>query len=77
MGWWTMKKKNEEWEGVLEKKSMKHGDEDISSYYYLHFRTTDGKKKKFSTPSQTYWDTWQEGEKAKKKKGEFFPVKQE
>ena len=57
------------------KKNFNRGDEDTSASYFLVFRTDDGKKKRFSTPSVKYWDEWEVGDRAKKVKGEFFPSK--
>ncbi len=72
---WTTKKKNEEWQGVLVKKEYDMGDEDSSGTYKYEFKTDTGKKKKFTSPDQKYFDQWTIGDKAVKKKGEFFPKK--
>lgn len=73
--WWTVKKRDDQWEGVLEKKKFKAADEDSSAYFHLTFRSNEGKKKKFSTYDQKYWESWNEGDRAIKNKGEFFPTK--
>jgi len=72
---WTIRKKNDLWEGELTKKNYKSGDEDSSAYYKLIFKTTDGKKKTFTTYDQKYFDSWNIGDMASKKKGEYFPTK--
>jgi len=75
MTWWYINKRNEEWKGEVIKKKFSAGDDETNPYYYLTFKTEKGKKKKISTPSKQYWDTWEVGDKGEKKKGEFFPVK--
>lgn len=72
---WVSKKKNEEWEGVLVKKKYDAGDEDSSGTFRYEFKTNEGKKKSFTSPDQKYFDSWNEGDRAIKKKGEFFPQK--
>jgi len=51
------------------------GDEDSSGTFKYEFKTDTGKKKKFTSPDQKYFDQWTVGDKAIKKKGEFFPKK--
>ncbi|MBP6976359.1 hypothetical protein KBB42_02085 [Candidatus Dojkabacteria bacterium] len=75
MTWWYINKRNEVWKGELIKKNSTPGDMETNPYYYLVFKTEDGKKKKFSTPSEQYWNTWEVGDKGEKVKGEFFPKK--
>lgn len=72
---WVSKKKKEVWSGTLVKKEWDPGDEDSSSSYVLVFETEDGKKKKFRTPDQRYYDQWEVGDRAEKKEGDFFPSK--
>ena len=73
--WWYIGKRNDVWKGELIKKTSNPGDMDTNPYYYLHFKTEEGKKKKFSTPSEQYWNTWKVGDRAEKVKGDFFPKK--
>jgi hypothetical protein len=75
MMWWVSKKKSEVWKGELIKKSWNPGDMDNSPSYTLIFKTEEGKKKKFHTPDQRYYDTWEIGDRAEKVKGDFFPKK--
>lgn len=75
MAFWITKKKNEEWNGTLIKKKYDMGDEDTSGTFHYEFRTDGGKKKKFTSPDQKYFEQWNEGDKAIKKKGDFFPQK--
>lgn len=72
---WSLRKKNEIWEGSLEKKNFSPGDEDSSPSYKLIYRTKEGKKKTFTTYHQNTYDSWNIGDKASKKKGEYFPTK--
>lgn len=72
---WISKKQKETWQGVLVKKSYDAGDEDSSSTFRYEFKTDDGKKKKFTSPDQSYYDQWKEGDRAIKNKGDFFPKK--
>lgn len=76
MVWWVAKKKSEEWEGILIKKKHIRGDMETSDTYTLIFKTDDGKKKRFSNSNSKMFDEWVEGERAIKKKGEFFPSKE-
>ena len=75
--WWTIKKRNDVWKGELLKKNYTPGDYESSPNYYLVFKTDEGKKKRFNTPDEKYWSTWNEGDRAEKKKGQFFPSKVE
>jgi hypothetical protein len=75
MIWWVSKKKGEEWEGELFKKRHVPGDMDTTDSYKLIFKTTEGKKKRFSASNSKMFDEWEVGDKAKKVKGEFFPTK--
>lgn len=75
MAWWVSKKKGEVWEGILVKKEYDSGNEDTAGTFRYEFKTNEGKKKKFSTPDRAYFDKWTEGDKAIKKKGEFYPEK--
>ena len=75
MGWWVTKKKNESWKGRLEKKNYVSGDEDSSGSYHIVFRTDEGKKKKFSTRDEGYYNSWNVGDRCEKRRGDFFPVK--
>ena len=68
----VQKRRNEEWEGVLHKKRFVSGDEDSSNSYSLVFKTDDGKKKRYQV-SMVVFNEWNEGDRARKVKGEFFP----
>jgi len=70
------KRKDEEWEGELIKKRYTSGDMDTSESYRFVFKTTEGKKKRMSVKKAMY-ESWDQGDKAKKIKGEFFPQKVE
>lgn len=74
-GLWTWNKKNEVWKGELVKKKFTSGDEDSRTVYYLIFKTDEGKKKRFTTYDEASWAAWDEGDRAEKRKGEFFPVR--
>jgi hypothetical protein len=69
------RKKDDEWKGELVKKRFNRGDEESRPSYILIFKTDEGKKKRFSTPSEEYWHEWEVGDRAEKVKGEFFPSK--
>lgn len=75
MVWWVGKKKKEEWEGEVIKKKYSPGDYESSASYTIIFKTDKGKKKRFTTADSKYYDQWNEGDRAEKKKGEFFPSK--
>jgi len=51
------------------------GDEDRSGSYHIVFRTDEGKKKKFSTRDEGYYNSWNVGDRCEKRRGDFFPVK--
>lgn len=73
--WWVKKKKDEEWKGTFEKKKYIPGDEDSVGSYNIVFRTEQGKKKRFSTADENYFNMWNVGDRCEKRKGDFFPVK--
>jgi len=75
MVWWVAKKKKEVWKGELIKKSWNPGDMDNTPSYTMIFKTEEGKKKRFNTPDQRYYDQWEVGDRAEKVKGDFFPKK--
>ena len=75
MVWWVVKKRGEEWKGEVIKKSYSPGDYENSPSYTVVFKTDGGKKKRFITADSKYYDSWNEGDRAEKKKGEFFPSK--
>jgi len=70
-----IKKKNDEWEGELFKKRYMPGGMDTSETFTLIFKTTEGKKKRYQVNSRKKYEEWNEGDKAKKIKGSFFPEK--
>ena len=72
---WSKKRKDDEWKGELIKKRYNMGDEDSTPSYVLVFKTDEGKKKRFNTPSEKFWNEWEVGDRAEKRKGEFFPTK--
>lgn len=72
---WSNKKKNDEWEGDLVKKKLNRGDMETRDSYLLVFKTNEGNKKRFNTPSEEFWNEWEVGDRARKVKGEFFPEK--
>lgn len=67
------KRKDDEWEGELFKKRFVRGDMDTSDSFSLIFKTTEGKKKRYQVNSRRKFEEWDEGDKAKKTKGAFFP----
>ena len=75
MLWWGTKKRTEVWTGELIKKSWNPGDMDNTPSYTMIFKTEEGKKKRFNTPDQRYYDQWEIGDRAEKVKGDFFPKK--
>lgn len=75
MAWWVSKKKSEEWKGTFEKKNYVSGDEDSVDSYNIVFKTDSGKKKRFSTRDEGYYNLWNTGDRCEKRKGDFFPVK--
>ncbi len=75
MVWWVAKKRGEEWKGEVIKKRYSPGDYENSPSYTVVFKTDEGKKKRFTTADSKYYDSWNEGDRAEKKKGEFFPSK--
>jgi len=68
------KTKNDEWEGELFKKRFNSGDMETSESFTLVFKTIEGKKKRIQVNRKVY-ENWNEGDKAKKVKGEFHPQK--
>ena len=70
-----IKKKKDSWEGVLVKKRKHYDDESLQTSYKLVFKTLEGKKKRFQVRSEKVFNQWQEGDKAKKISGEYFPQK--
>jgi hypothetical protein len=68
------KRKGEEWKGELVKKKYNSGDEDTTETFTLVFKREDGKKRRFQVHRQIF-DSWVEGDKAEKVKGEFSPKK--
>lgn len=75
MIWWVSKKKKEVWKGEVIEKKYLPGDYESSPSYTVVFKTDDGKKKRFTTADCKYYDIWNEGDRAEKKEGEFFPSK--
>ena len=75
MIWWVAKKRKEVWKGEVIKKNYSPGDSENSPSYTIVFKTDEGKKKRFTTADSKYYDQWNEGDRAEKKKGEFFPTK--
>ena len=71
----TKKKKAEVWKGKLEKKRINHGDEDTMDTYRLIFRTDEGKKTGITISTRDFFNSWEVGDLAEKKQGEFFPTK--
>ena len=71
----SAKKKKESWEGVLIKKRKHYDDESLQTTYKLIFKTLEGKKKRYQVRTEKAFNQWQEGDKAKKVSGEFFPQK--
>jgi hypothetical protein len=70
-----IKKKKDSWEGVLIKKRKHYDDESLKTTYKLIFKTIDGKKKRHQVRSEKIFNQWQEGDKAIKISGEYFPKK--
>ena len=68
------KTKDDEWEGELFKKRYSPGDMETSESFSLVFKTNEGKKKRSQVSKQVY-ESWEQGDKAKKVKGEFHPQK--
>jgi len=71
----SLKQKQDEWEGILVGKKFNHGDEDSRDIFILTFKTSQGKKKKFTLYDKKTFDSWNEGDKATKVKGNYFPIK--
>ena len=71
----SAKKKKESWEGVLIRKRKHYDDESLQTTYKLIFKTLEGKKKRYQVRTEKAFNQWQEGDKAKKVSGEFFPQK--
>jgi uncharacterized protein YxeA len=74
IGIYTAKKRrDDQWSGVLEKKKQNYSDENSIDTYTLIFRTEEGKKKKVTINSLNDFNNWNIGDKAEKRKGEYFP----
>lgn len=69
------RRKEDTWSGVLEKKKQNYSDENSIDTYTLIFKTEEGKKKKATINNRVEYDSWAVGDKAEKKKGEYFPNK--
>jgi len=66
------KRKGEEWKGELVKKKHTSGDADTTETFTLVFKKEDGKKRRFTVRREVF-DSWTEGDKAEKLKGDFTP----
>jgi len=71
----TKKKKEEIWKGTLEKKKKNYSTEDSIDTFTLVFRTDEGRKKNVTVTDRNYFDSWEAGDLAEKKQGEYFPTK--
>lgn len=72
--YFSWRQKQSSWEGTLVKKRINQGDDDDRTTYQLVFKTNKGTKR-VTILSQEAFDGWNEGDKAIKKAGEYFPVK--
>lgn len=70
----TKKKKEEVWKGTLEKKKKNYSTEDTIDTFTLVFRTDEGRKKNVTVTDRNFFDSWEVGDLAEKKQGEFFPT---
>jgi len=71
----TKKKKQEIWKGKLEKKKQNYADENTTETYSLIFRTDEGKRKRVTISSRDIYDSWNVGDMAEKRQGEYYPTK--
>lgn len=79
LSFFTLKKKNESWEGVLENKKLNSYTDDegfTKETCTLIFKTTDGKKKKINLNKQGF-DKFEKNKTYIKSKGEFLPALKE
>jgi hypothetical protein len=72
--YFRVKKKNDQWSGVLLKKNHYPGDMETNESWKLVFKTDDGKKKRYQVKKQVF-EQWNEGDKAVKKQGSYMPEK--
>ena len=71
----TQKKKKEVWKGTLEKKKKNYSSEDSIDTFTLVFRTDEGRKKNVTVTDRNFFDSWEVGDLAEKKQGEYYPTK--
>lgn len=71
----TQKKKEEVWKGTLEKKKKNYSSEDSIDTFTLVFRTDEGRKKNVTVTDRNFFDSWEVGNLAEKKQGEYYPTK--
>jgi hypothetical protein len=69
------RQKKASWEGTLVKKRRYEDDESGQITYTLIYKAEGGKKHRVKIKSKAEFDSWQEGDKAIKKSGEYFPQK--
>lgn len=72
MSLFSLKKKNESWEGVLVKKKSSEDPETNQVTYKLTFKTDDGKKKRVQVNKSSYESFFVDA-RYKKEKGGYIP----
>ena len=83
--WWSMRKRNEQWESTvtdIEQKSIDEGDEEMAEYHDYHlisYRRSDGKTGHLKIASDEYKRRYPDlriGDRLVKRSGEYLPVRQ-
>lgn len=72
MSFFSLKSKNDSWEGTLVKKKAIENEDSMVTVYKLTFKTDDGKTKHV-TVNKTNPEVFFENVRYKKEKGEYIP----